>query len=179
MPIRREDLSWQITAIRPADLPAVAALEQECALNQWGIASYLRELEHPSAIMLVASRLETDNGKTDQSSLLGFLAGRVAADEFEIRNLAVSQGHRRQGIGAALLRAGLRAAGKQGAIRAVLEVRAANLPALALYHRHGFACVGKRRAYYRDPPDDAWIMACEGAAWRAMVERGGGKSGKT
>ena len=158
-------MSWHIERLREADLEMVATLERQCGLNQWGTASYRHELKNPSAILLAAWADKTDEARDKQSVLLGFLAGVVTVDEFEIRNLAVTPQQRRRGIGAALLEAGLRVAHEQGALRTVLEVRASNLPALALYHRHGFTCVGKRAAYYHDPPDDAWIMACEGAAW--------------
>jgi len=170
---------WQIEPMREADLEMVAALEQQCGLNPWGTANYRRDLKNPLIILLVALSEAQSGERTDPhaahisverstnlGSLAGFLAGWVVADEFQINNLAVDHAHRRQGIGAALLKAGLRAARERGAARAVLEVRAANLPALALYHRHGFVCVGKRKAYYHDPPDDGWIMACEGEAWK-------------
>lgn len=156
--------------MREADLEMVAALEQQSGLIPWGTANYRRDLKNPLIILLVALSGETPGTRDASTSLAGFLAGWVVADEFQINNLAVDRKRRRQGIGAALLQTGLRAAGERGAQRAVLEVRAANLPALALYHRHGFMCVGKRKAYYHDPPDDGWIMACEGKAWAARLE---------
>lgn len=170
---------WRIEPMREADLELVAALERQCGLNPWGTANYRRDLKNPLIILLVALS-ETKSGEgfdlhaahmsveraPKLGALVGFLAGWVVANEFQINNLAVDQAHRRQGIGAALLKAGSRAARERGATRAVLEVRAENLPALALYHRHGFVCVGKRKAYYHDPPDDGWIMACEGEAWK-------------
>ena len=41
---------------------------------------------------------------------------------------------------------------------AVLEVRAGNAAARALYERLGFVVVGERRKYYREPVEDALIM---------------------
>ena len=49
-----------------------------------------------------------------------------------------------------------------------LEVRAANRPAIGLYKRMGFAVVGRRRDYYRDPAADALIM--KSAARAGTVE---------
>jgi ribosomal-protein-alanine N-acetyltransferase len=37
-------------------------------------------------------------------------------------------------------------------------VRAGNLPAQALYRSRGFEAVGRRRDYYREPPEDALVM---------------------
>jgi ribosomal-protein-alanine N-acetyltransferase len=44
-----------------------------------------------------------------------------------------------------------------GAESAVLEVRAGNKAAISLYHKLGFAEVGKRKAYYSDG-EDALLM---------------------
>jgi ribosomal-protein-alanine N-acetyltransferase len=45
-----------------------------------------------------------------------------------------------------------------GAQAAILEVRAGNVAAQALYRRYGFEVVGRRRLYYREPPEDALLM---------------------
>jgi ribosomal-protein-alanine N-acetyltransferase len=37
-------------------------------------------------------------------------------------------------------------------------VRAGNIAAQALYRRYGFEVVGRRRQYYREPPEDALLM---------------------
>ena len=39
-----------------------------------------------------------------------------------------------------------------------LEVRASNDPAIALYEKHGFVEVGRRRGYYEKPKEDAILM---------------------
>jgi ribosomal-protein-alanine N-acetyltransferase len=41
----------------------------------------------------------------------------------------------------------------------LLEVRESNLPARQLYEKHGFREVGRRRTYYKDPPEDAILYA--------------------
>ena len=40
----------------------------------------------------------------------------------------------------------------------MLEVRASNAPAIALYEKHGFAAVGRRKNYYESPKEDAVLM---------------------
>ncbi|EYD76454.1 Ribosomal-protein-S18p-alanine acetyltransferase [Rubellimicrobium mesophilum DSM 19309] len=76
------------------------------------------------------------------------LLGRVTLDEAEVLTLATHPGHRRRGLAAALL-AGFEAEARaRGAARAFLEVAEDNLPARALYEGHGYAEVGRRRAYY-------------------------------
>jgi ribosomal-protein-alanine N-acetyltransferase len=45
-----------------------------------------------------------------------------------------------------------------GVTEVILEVRACNQPALALYRRLGFAETGRRPCYYQAPADDAVLM---------------------
>jgi [ribosomal protein S18]-alanine N-acetyltransferase len=73
-------------------------------------------------------------------------------------NLAVTSSARRQGIGRDLLRHALRLGLKQGACRALLEVRASNAPALALYEGAGFTRKAVRMKYYTNPVEDAVLM---------------------
>jgi [ribosomal protein S18]-alanine N-acetyltransferase len=78
----------------------------------------------------------------------GFALTRVVADEAELLLLATAVSQRRQGIGAALLRATIAEARGAGVTALHLEVRAGN-EAVNLYRAAGFAKVGERRAYYR------------------------------
>lgn len=94
----------------------------------------------------------------------GFLIGRVVAGEAELLTLAVDPAARRRGIGRALVRGFLEAAGARGARRAFLEVAQDNVAALALYRAAGFDAVGLRRGYYRQsdgPALDARVLARE------------------
>jgi ribosomal protein S18 acetylase RimI-like enzyme len=60
-----------------------------------------------------------------------------------------------------LLQAVIAHAHRAGCARIELEVAAANEPALSLYRAHGFVSVGRRRGYYREPPDDALLFDLE------------------
>ena len=106
--------------------------------------------------MLVARRHAPD-AQTGRS-LSGYIAARINADELHVNNIGVWPESRRQGVGGALLGAALEAAAHRGAVEAVLEVRAGNLPARLMYERFGFRVVGERRSYYREPVEDAKIM---------------------
>jgi ribosomal-protein-alanine N-acetyltransferase len=48
---------------------------------------------------------------------------------------------------------------KSGSTVLLLEVRQSNAAARALYAKHGFHETGRRRAYYRDPDEDAVLYA--------------------
>jgi Fur family transcriptional regulator, ferric uptake regulator len=78
----------------------------------------------------------------------GFVLYRIAADEAEILTLATVPAHRRRGVAGALVRGAAEAAARAGARALFLEVAEDNAPALALYDRAGFSCVGRRVGYY-------------------------------
>jgi len=63
--------------------------------------------------------------------------------------MGVAATHRGQGLGSALLRATLAAAGAQGLTRIELIVRADNVAAIALYRRFDFELEGRLRGYLR------------------------------
>lgn len=80
---------------------------------------------------------------------IGFALAIALGDEAEIVSLGVLPGHRRCGMGSALLEAMCGEARLRGAERVVLEVALDNEAARALYARRGFIIVGRRRNYYR------------------------------
>ena len=71
--------------------------------------------------------------------------------------MGVLAAHRRRGLGTRLIAATLAAAGQRGLERIELTVRADNAPAIALYHRFGFAIEGRAQRYLR--VDGAWFDA--------------------
>jgi ribosomal-protein-alanine acetyltransferase len=137
----------RLTAI---DVPGVLAiLDESPEAVTWSRESLLQLASVESAAW-VADR---------QGSVAGFLIGRIAADEFEILNMAVCRAHRRSGIGSKLLESAFEFSRLAGCARAYLEVRASNGPAMALYARHGFTECGRRARYYRDPVEDAALLS--------------------
>jgi len=144
-----------IEPMRASDIAAVEDLERQGGLTAWGAGCYRRDLDNSCFILLVARAVHEGGPQ-----VVGFLNAWVVADEFQLNNMAVSQATR-QGIGSALLAAALRLAGEKGAERGVLDVRATNQAAQALYRSFGFSVAGVRRNYYHNPPDDSWLMVCE------------------
>ncbi|MDR2431257.1 MAG: ribosomal protein S18-alanine N-acetyltransferase [Candidatus Margulisbacteria bacterium] len=87
----------------------------------------------------------------------GFIEYVAAADELQIIDVRVEPKHRRQGLAEKALRELL--AENRKLNNAYLEVRAANTAALKLYKKLGFAQIGIRKNYYRDPAEDAVLMS--------------------
>jgi len=80
---------------------------------------------------------------------VGFALALNLGTEVEIVSLGVVRKHRSCGVGSALLGALCCEGRLRGAEAAVLEVAVDNEAAQALYAKHGFTIVGRRRDYYR------------------------------
>ena len=91
--------------------------------------------------------------------VFGVLEWRNLGEEAEILDLAVDPAYRRQGHAAFLLRNFLRYAAELTAKEVFLEVRRSNAAAIALYQKFGFEISGARPNYYRNPEEDALLMA--------------------
>jgi ribosomal-protein-alanine N-acetyltransferase len=82
-------------------------------------------------------------------------------DQADMMNIAVHPDYRRQGIGRDLVLALSDALKEKGIRGLMLEVRASNAPAIALYEQLGFIQVGLRPNYYRNPKENALILRKE------------------
>ena len=135
------------------DVDAVTAIEQATFAMPWSRESFVREMEkNVAARYLVAER----NGR-----VIGYAGAWVILDESHITNIAVAEAERGKGVGRALVEALMRYISNLGAAYATLEVRVSNLRAQRLYESVGFVRVGKRKRYYEDNGEDAWLMVCE------------------
>lgn len=138
--------------IRPAglaDADRLVPLERRCFSDPWSALGFGELLAGPFGFGLVA-----EQGRT----VTGYLIGRAIAGEGEILNLAVAPECRRLGVGSQLLDAALQLLVGRGAREVFLEVRATNTAAQAMYQRRGFLELGRRRAYYRQPVEDAIVL---------------------
>jgi ribosomal-protein-alanine N-acetyltransferase len=79
-------------------------------------------------------------------------------DEAFVQTIAVAREAQGKGVGALLLQALLDEAARRRQSRVLLEVRADNDRAVALYERFGFRRSGIRRGYYSPSGADALVM---------------------
>lgn len=141
------------TAIRvatPGDIPAIVDLEGAApSAAHWSRAQYeaIFQPNTPPRFCLIA-----ENGP-----MQAFLVVQTASPEWELENVVVATAARRQGLGTQLLRGLLDHARQQHALAVVLEVRASNAAARALYQDCGFVEAGTRPRYYQNPQEDAII----------------------
>ena len=141
-----------IRKMQPDDVIAIAELEKVCFSDPWSENSIASELDNRLSYWLVA---EID-GK-----VAGYVGSQSVLDGADMMNLAVAPAYRRQGIGQALVTALTDYLQQKGIIVLLLEVRASNDPAIALYQSLGFQQIGRRPNYYHHPREDALIMRKE------------------
>lgn len=140
----------------PADLDAVAALEVELfGAQAWSRGAYVEELANPTRHYLAA----------DDGELIGY-AGILLASDAQVMTIGVHPTHRRRGVATALLDGLLAAARAHRSREVLLEVRAEDAGAQALYAAAGFGVLGRRPDYY-GTGIDALVM-------RLVLRRGQG-----
>jgi [ribosomal protein S18]-alanine N-acetyltransferase len=144
--------------IRPCnddDFSAIHTVQLKCLkAAQWRQEDYAQLAHDPLGMVLVA---EMEDERPPR--VAGFAAFHRVLDEAELRNMAVDPSQQRKGIARALLAAGIHTLKANGVARLFLEVRSSNQPAIALYSSADFRLTHTRRDYYRDPAEDALVMA--------------------
>jgi len=92
---------------------------------------------------------------------VGFVLVLDVADEAHLLDLVVEPSMRRRGVGRALVERVISETRRSGARVVLLEVRASNAAARALYGSLGFVECGVRPRYYSDKDEDAILMRLE------------------
>jgi ribosomal-protein-alanine N-acetyltransferase len=138
------------------DVEEVQALDARLfGPTAWTPAAFWSELAAgPSRWYVVAEFIEPDAAGT----LAGYAGLLVPGTEADVQTIAVAPSAQGKGVGTRLLRALTERAVSSGARSLLLEVRADNAPAIALYEREGFERISVRRRYYQPGDIDAWIM---------------------
>lgn len=145
-----EDPQSFIRPLKSADATSMAAIEWASPdAAQWGASGYAQ----------LESGKISGFGAEQGVELIAFIVVRIAADEMEILNLAVSHRTRRKGIATRLLAAALAGGKERGAVKAFLEVRESNSVARAFYQSQGFQESGRRELYYSHPYEDALVLS--------------------
>lgn len=148
---------WVIEPATVEALPDILQIEEACFSSPWTRKMLEAELSgNRFAHFLVAKQVATGEGGS--ASIVGYLCFWVVFEEVRLMNLAVIESMRHKGIARALVTEALASGAAQAGTRALLEVRASNQAAHALYRRLGFRAVTTRPAYYTNPIEDAVLM---------------------
>ncbi len=143
-----DTINFEVLRLERKHLEDVAALEADCFSEPWSRQS-LELLVTEQALGAVVCC----NGRA-----VAYGGMMTVLDEGQITNVAVLPAYRRQGLGRAVLEKLCSLAEERGLRELSLEVRISNLPAISMYEQNGFVIAGKRRGFYRDPLEDAYVM---------------------
>lgn len=129
-------------------LPDILEVEKESFSHPWTENMFLEELNGRFSVYRVA---------IEENKAVGYMGMWILADEGHITNVAVGKNYRGKGIGSALVKDFIRMAEEKDLAFLTLEVRVSNKNAIALYEKHGFLEVGRRKKYYENT-EDAILM---------------------
>ena len=141
-----------IEKMNSSHVAQIAQLEKICFSDPWSEKSVASELDNKLAFWLVA---------VEEARVAGYIGSQTVMDETDMMNVAVHPDFRRQGIAEALVNTLVENLKQMGSRCLTLEVRASNAPAIILYEKLGFAEIGRRKNYYRNPREDALILRKE------------------
>ena len=141
-----------IVKMKECHVAQIAELEKLCFNDPWSYNSIASELDNKLSLWLVA---EVDD------RVVGYVGSQTVLGETDMMNIAIHPDFRRQGIATFLISGLIDALSKQGSHSLMLEVRISNIAAISVYTRLGFAEVGRRKNYYRNPKEDALILRKE------------------
>ena len=144
--------AWDWAALAGEDLPEIVAIEEAAHPYPWSEAIF-------EDCLRAGYRLD---GAFSRGQLIGYSVVMTVLDEWHLLNLCVDPTVQRRGVGRFLLERLLESAGAGEASCVLLEVRAGNAAAIALYESAGFTDIGHRKAYYPAPHgrEDARVMRC-------------------
>ncbi len=151
-------MKFTIRRMDEADVPAVHEIDRLSFTLPWPERSFRFEVTgNPAARCWVAEV---------EGRVAGMIVVWMIVDEAHVATIATHPDFRRQGIGEELLTYALLSAIAEGAVKSLLEVRASNTVAQAMYRRFGYVEDGIRPRYYNDNHEDALLMSLDLSAFR-------------
>src|SRR5947209_7613487 len=139
----------RVRAAVAGDLPEIMEIaKRSVTAAQWTLEQYQQMLSSGRVVMVVE----------EDGRVMGFIAGRGAAEEWEIENIAIAAPARRRGLGSHLLGEFLHHVRSNHGREVFLEVRESNRAARRLYEKWAFIEAGRRTLYYQNPPEDALVL---------------------
>lgn len=142
-------MGYEIIDASLAHVEQLEELEKACFSMPWTKDFLISQLPDDRHIFIAA---------VEGEKVLGYVGMMYIIDEGYNSNVAVAPEYRRKGIADALILELLNRCVSLELSFVTLEVRESNAPAMALYEKHGFSPVGKRKNYYDFPKEDAILM---------------------
>lgn len=143
-------MDYRIEDVQEQQLEQIEKIEKACFSLPWTIDQLRGQLKDTQHEFIAAL--------DERGRILGYVGMMYVLDEGYISNVAVAPEHRRLGIADALISKLMERSACLELSFVTLEVRCSNSAAMALYKKHGFIPVGRRKNYYDFPREDAILM---------------------
>ena len=142
-------------------IQAVATIEDMVQQQGAWIYKTLVELLEQDNINMLIVYEEQQQDKAIRNKVVGYCLYQVVFEQAEILRIGTHPDYQRQGIASQIFTKLNKELQNNKVESLLLEVRADNTPAIALYERQGFAVIHQRKGYYQSPHQpavDALIM---------------------
>lgn len=143
-------MSMVLRDMLESDIDDVLRIEQQVHAHPWTRGNFSDAL----ASGYICKVAELDG------QMMGYAVLMQGVDDAELLDIGIAAQYQRRGFGRVLMEVMLVLARELGRQRVVLEVRASNAAAIALYRALGFGEIGLRRDYYaaENGREDALLM---------------------
>lgn len=143
-------MKYEIREMREDDIPGILRLERLSFPTPWTEWMFLSQLK--------VADLSVNLVLVDDSGVAGYAVAWVVRDEIHLLSIAVTPAKRRRKYGKAMLEEVMARGEAKGGNRVILEVREGNEAAREFYGKMGFHRIGRRKRYYVDTGEDAFVM---------------------
>jgi ribosomal-protein-alanine N-acetyltransferase len=143
-------MKYDIREMREEDIPGILRLEHLSFPTPWTEWMFLSQLK--------IADLSVNLVLVDGSGVAAYAVAWVVHDEIHLLSIAVTPAKRRRKYGRAILEEVIARGRMRGGTHVILEVREGNEAARDFYRTMGFHKIGRRRRYYIDTGEDAYVM---------------------
>jgi ribosomal-protein-alanine N-acetyltransferase len=144
----------RVRAMASSDIEAVCWMAASLAqAPHWPRSVYESAIDSQGRVRRIALVAEAAGGR-----LAGYCVASLVPPQAELETIAVVAEHQRKGVARRILSLLFAKLKASMVTEVMLEVRASNLAARALYARAGFVESGRRLRYYADPEEDALLL---------------------
>lgn len=143
----------EIRRMKLEDVLEVVEIDRSSFTLPWTERSFKYEVQENSAARCWVTTVD--------GHVASMLVLWIILDEAHIATIATHPHFRRRGFAKRMLVEALLSSREEGAVKALLEVRARHVVAQKIYCDVGFVEVGRRPMYYRDNGEDAVLMTME------------------
>jgi ribosomal-protein-alanine N-acetyltransferase len=141
---------YAIREMREEDIPGVLRVERVSFPTPWTEWMFLSQIK--------IADISVNLVLVEESGIAGYAVAWVAYDEIHLLSIAVEPEKRRRKYGRAILEEIIARGRAKGGTHVILEVREGNGAAREFYGVMGFREIGRRRGYYIDSGEDAYVM---------------------